>query len=52
MTAIHKKFEEKKQEEIKRVEERFEALLKQGDVEFANQEEKPEVQQQEEENND
>lgn len=51
MTAIHKKFEEKKQEEIKRVEERFEALLKQGDVEFVK-EEKPEVHQQEEENND
>ncbi len=51
MTAIHKKFEEKKQEEIKRVEERFEALLKQGDVEFV-QEEKPEAPQQEEENND
>jgi dynein intermediate chain 2 len=46
MTAIHKKFEEKKQEEIKRVEERFEALLKQGDGEFVNQEEKQEAPQQ------
>jgi dynein intermediate chain 2 len=37
MTAIHKKFEEKKSEEIKKVEERFDALLKQGDVEFTGE---------------
>jgi hypothetical protein len=30
MTAIHKKFEEKKQEELQKVEERFDALLKNG----------------------
>ena len=30
MTAIHKKFEEKKQEELQRVEERFDALLKEA----------------------
>jgi hypothetical protein len=34
MTALHKKFEEKKAEEIKRVEERFEALLKKGDEDY------------------
>jgi hypothetical protein len=33
MTAIHKKFEEKKQEEIQKVEERFMALLNEGNGE-------------------
>lgn len=33
MTAIHKKFEEKKQEEIQKVEERFLALLNEGNGE-------------------
>ena len=42
MTAVHKKFEEKKQEELARVEERFDALLKNGGAEGVNskQEEK------------
>jgi len=30
MTAVHKKFEEKKNEELQKVEERFDALLKNG----------------------
>ena len=32
MTAIQKKFQERKQEELQRVEERFDALLKYGDA--------------------
>jgi len=52
MTAIHKKFEEKKAEEIKRVEDRFDALLKQGDFEFKKEEEKQEPAAQEEGNVD
>lgn len=42
MTAIQKKFEEKKADEIKKVENRFEALLKQGDFEFKKEEDQGE----------
>lgn len=45
MTAIHKKFEEKKQDEIRKVEERFDALLKQGGEYEFKMEEKQEAEQ-------
>jgi dynein intermediate chain 2 len=49
MTAIQKKFDEKRNEEIKRVEERFDALLKQGDQEFQPPAEEKEEKHEEEE---
>lgn len=53
MTAIHKKFEEKKAEEIKKVEDRFEALLKQGaDYEFKKDENLGEQEEKPDEHND
>lgn len=45
MTAIHKKFEEKKQEEIQKVEERFMALLNEGNGEVKPAETKEEKQE-------
>lgn len=51
MTSINKKFEEKRLEEIKKVEDRFDAILKQGvDYEYKKEDEQP--QNQEEEKND
>ena len=47
MTAAHKKFEERKQEELQRVEERFDALLKFGDAEARGQEEEEKVEKEE-----
>jgi len=49
MTSLQKKFEEKKVEEIKRVEERFEALLSNGDVEYKPEEKQEEEPQKQEE---
>jgi hypothetical protein len=49
MTAIHKKFEEKKQEEIQKVEERFDALLKNGEGSKHKEEEKAPAAQEEKE---
>ena len=54
MTAVHKKFEEKKNEEIQKVEERFDNLMKYGDVDPhpQQQEEKKEEKAEDEEEDD
>ena len=51
MSGAIKRFEEKKQEELQRVEERFDALLKYGDAEAkpTHEEEKVENKEEEEE---
>ena len=51
MSGAIKRFEEKKQEELQRVEERFDALLKYGDAEAkpTHEEEKVEKKEEEEE---
>ena len=49
MTAALKKFDEKKQEELKRVEDRFDALLKYGDAEARGDDEPEEKKEEKEE---